>query len=47
MKSSTKNTVYELSHKLPNNLRPSVLGNLEIMGETQKWVEAKPSTLPE
>ena len=44
MKSSTKNIVYKLTHKLPNNLRLKILGNSEIMGKTQKWVEAEPSS---
>ena len=35
MESSKKNSVY----KLPNNLGLKILGNLKIMGETQKCVE--------
>ena len=41
MKSSTKNIRYELSHELPNDLRLRILGNFEIMGKTQKWMEAE------
>ena len=44
MKSSTKNIVCGLPHELPKDLRLTILGNSEIMGKTQKWVEAEPST---
>ena len=36
MKSSAKNIVYKLPHKLLNNLRLRILGNSEIIGKTQK-----------
>ena len=39
MKSS--NILYELAHELPNYLRPRIIGNLEIMGKTRKWVGAE------
>ena len=43
MKFSTKNTVYELFHELPSDLRLGVLGNSEIMLKTQKWVGTESS----
>ena len=38
--------VYELPHKFPNNLRLRILGNKEILGKSQIWVEALPSAQP-
>ena len=35
--------VYELPHDLPNNLRLTILGNKEILGKSQVWVETFPS----
>ena len=40
MISGIANLVYELHHKLPNDLRLSILGNKEILGQSQIWVEA-------
>ena len=37
--SSIANLVYELPHELPNDLRLRVLGNKEILGESQISVE--------
>ena len=37
--SSIANMVYELPHKLPNDLRLRILGNKEILGKSQIWVE--------
>ena len=37
--SSIANLVYELPHKLPNNLRLRILGNKEILGKSQIWME--------
>ena len=31
--------IYELSHKLPNNLRLRILGNKEISGRSQNFIE--------
>ena len=31
--------VYEFPHKLPNDLRLRILGNKEILGKSQIWVE--------
>lgn len=36
--SSTANLVYELSHKLSNDLRHKILGNKEILGKSQTCV---------
>ena len=37
--SSIANLVYELPHELPNDLRLWILGNKEILGISQIWVE--------
>ena len=37
------NLVYVLPHELPNNLRLRILGNKEILGKFQFWVETQPS----
>ena len=29
----------QVPHELPNNLRPRILGNKEILGKSQIWVE--------
>ena len=39
MISSIANLVYELPHKLPNDLRLRILGNQEILGKSHIWVE--------
>ena len=44
MKSSAKKIIYELPYELQNDLSLGILGNWEIMGKTQKWKEAEPST---
>ena len=44
MKFSTKNIVYDLPLKFPNDLRLRILGNEEITEKFQKWVEAELST---
>ena len=41
--SSIINFVYELPHKMPNNLTLRMLGNYEILGKPQNWVEIEPS----
>ena len=38
--------VYELPHELSNNLRLGILGNKEILGRSQIWVERNPSLPP-
>ena len=35
--------VYELPHELPNDLRLGILGNKEMLGKAQIWVETYPS----
>ena len=39
MISSIANLVYELPHELPNDLRLRILGNEEMLGKSQIWVE--------
>ena len=34
-----KHGIYELPHELPNDLRLRVLGNKEISGKSQIWME--------
>ena len=36
---SNKNGIYELSHKLPNDLRRTVLGNKETSAKYQNMIE--------
>ena len=36
------NLVYELPHELPNDSRPRILGNKEILGKSQIWVGTVP-----
>ena len=36
---SNKNGIYKLSHKLPNDLRLTILGNQEISRKPQKFIE--------
>ena len=43
--SSIINTVYELPHELPNNLRLKILRNWEILEKCQNWVKIEPSLL--
>ena len=43
MISSIANLVYELPHELPNDLKLRMLGNKEILGKSQIWVEIKSS----
>ena len=40
---SNNNGKYELSHKMLNDLRLRVLGNLEISGKSQDFMELQPS----
>ena len=40
---SNNNGKYELSHKMLNDLRLRVLGNLEILGKSQDFMELQPS----
>ena len=42
MISSTANLVYELPHKLSNDLRLRILGNKKILRKSQIWVEMQP-----
>ena len=37
--SSIANLVHELPHELLNHLRLMILGNKEILGKSQNWVE--------
>ena len=37
--STTANLVHKLPHELPNDLRRRILGNKEILGISQIWVE--------
>ena len=41
--SSISNLVYDLPHQLPNDVRLRILGNKEILGKSQIWVETKSS----
>ena len=36
---SNKQGVYEMLHELPNDLRLSILGNMEISGKSQNLLE--------
>ena len=36
---SNKHGVYELPHELPNDLKLRILGNLDISGKTQNFIE--------
>ena len=36
---SDKHGIYELPHELPNDLKPSVLGNCEKPGKSQNLLE--------
>ena len=38
-----KHSIYELHHKLPNNLKHRILGNEEISGKPQNFIEWLPS----
>ena len=40
---SNKYGIYELPHKLSNDLRLRILGNLEISGKSQNFLELQPS----
>ena len=40
---SNNNGKHELSHKMLNDLRLRVLGNLEISGKSQDFMELQPS----
>ena len=42
--SSIANLVYDFPHKLPNDLRLTILGNKKILKKSQIWVETQPST---
>ena len=46
--SSIANLVYEFPHELQNNSRPRILGNKEILGKCQIWLETAscPVSLP-
>ena len=39
---STASLVYELPHELPNDLRLKILGNKEILGKSQIWMDKCP-----
>ena len=41
--SSLANLLYDLSHELSNELRLRILGNQEIAGACEIWVEIQPS----
>ena len=43
MISGIANLVNELPHKLLNDLRLGILGNKEILGKSQIWMETQPS----
>ena len=36
---SNKHGIYELPHELPNDLRLRILGNKEILGKSQIWMQ--------
>ena len=36
---SKGNLVYELPHELPNGLRLRILGNVELLGRSQIWLQ--------
>ena len=40
---SKGNLVYELPHELPNGLRLRILGNVELLGRSQIWLQIQPS----
>ena len=40
MITSNKNGIYELPHRLPNYLRPRILGNYEISEKSQNFMES-------
>ena len=42
-----KNGIYELPHKLPNDLRLRNYGNLEILGKFLNLIEWPPSAQPQ
>ena len=42
MISSIANLVYKLPHESPNDLRLRILGNKEVLGQSQIWVETSP-----
>ena len=42
--SSITNLLHEFPHELPNNLRPRILGNWEILDKFQMSMEKQPST---
>ena len=35
--------MYELLHESPNDLRRTIIGNQEISGSSQRWLQAEPS----
>ena len=41
--SSIVKFVHELPHKLPNDFRLTIIGNLEISGKSQNWLGVEPS----
>ena len=41
--SSITNLVHESPHELPNDLRPRILGNQEILEKCQMWVQTQPN----
>ena len=40
---SNKHAIYELPHKLPNDLRLGIVGNYDISGKSQNFIELYPS----
>ena len=46
-KSSITNLLYELPHELLNDLRFRTLGNKEILGKCESWVETSVSGAPQ
>ena len=40
---SNKHGIYKLPHRLPNDLRLRLLGNWEISGKSQNFIELLPS----
>ena len=43
MISSIGNLVYELPHEFPNDLKFRILGNNEILGKSEIWIDTSPS----
>ena len=40
---SNKYGIYELPHEFPNDVRPMIVGNYEMSGKSQSFIELLPS----